>query len=89
MTTATLTETKVTFDAEENLYLVYDRDGDVQDGYETEEEANQAASELEEQYAEEKHASEVNSIQGDIQSLVDSCDNLDLLKTIKAMLEGA
>jgi len=37
--TATRTETKVTFDAEENLFLLFDRDGDVVDGYDTEAEA--------------------------------------------------
>jgi hypothetical protein len=77
----------VTFDAEENLFLVYDRDGDVQDGYEAREEADQAARELEDQYAAEDHDNAVADAQSDIQSLVDECDDLSLLHAIKAMLE--
>jgi hypothetical protein len=86
MTTAIMT--RVTFDAEENLFLVYDRDGDVQDGYETREGADQAARELEEQYAAEDHDNAVAEAQSDIQSLVDECENLSLLLAVKAMLKS-
>jgi hypothetical protein len=39
-TMATATITRVSFDPEESLYLVFDRDNDVVDGYETREEAD-------------------------------------------------
>jgi hypothetical protein len=84
----TATQTRVTFDVEEQLYLVYDRDGDVQDGYETREEADLAARELEEQYAADDHDNAVADAQSDIQSLVDECDDLSLLLAVKAMLKS-
>jgi hypothetical protein len=84
----TATQTRIVFSAEEELYLVYDRDGDVQDGYETLEDAEAAAAELEADYAEQAHDDAVSELQSDIQSLVDECDDLVLLTRIKAMLEG-
>jgi hypothetical protein len=87
MTMTTATQTRVTFDAEEILFLVYDRDGDVQDGYETREEDDQAAKELEDEYAAEDYDNAVAQAQSDIQSLVDDCEDLSLLLAVKAMLE--
>lgn len=82
------TETRITWDAEENLYLLFDRDGDVVDGYETIEEANEAKADHDAADSEADHDELVNDLQSDIQSLVDGCDDIDLLKRIKAMLEG-
>jgi hypothetical protein len=84
---ATATQTRIVFDAEEQLYLVYDRDGDVQDSYETREEADQAAKELEDQYIEENYDDAVADARNDIQSLVEECEDLRLLVEIKAMLK--
>jgi hypothetical protein len=86
--TATQTETKVTFDAEENLYLLFDRDGDVVDGYETRKEAMAAKADQDAADQDADQAELVTRLQGEIQELADGCDDVTLLLKIKAMLAG-
>ncbi len=86
--TATRTETRVAFDAEENLFLLFDRDNDVVDGYETREEAMAAKADLDQADRDADLADLVSTLQGEIQELADQTDDVELLLKVKAMLAG-
>lgn len=86
--TATQTATRVAFDAEENLFLLYDRDGDVVDGYETRDEAMTAKADQDQADQEADRDELVSTLQGEIQALADQCDDVELLRKVKAMLAG-
>ncbi len=85
---ATRTETRVAFDAEENLFLLFDRDGDVVDGYETEEEAATAKADRDQADRDADLADLVSTLQGEIQELADQCEDVEVLRRVKAMLGG-
>src|SRR4051812_2942376 len=72
---ATLTGTRVDFDAEENLFLLFDRAGDVVDGYETREEAMTAKADQDQADQDADQAELVSTLQGEIQELADQCDD--------------
>jgi hypothetical protein len=82
------TETRVAFDADEDLFLLYDRDGDVVDGYETEEEALTAKADQDQADRDADQAELVSELQGEIQALADGCDDVELLLKVRAMLGG-
>jgi hypothetical protein len=69
----------VTWDAEDETFLVLDADGDVFDTADTRGEAHKLAA----GYA---YADRLEEVRGEVESLVQDCESAELLERVKALL---
>ena len=84
----TTTLARMEWDATESEWVVYDRDGDVDDVFADRTEARKAVNDLNAEYAEENRLEERDKLIDEIQGMVSESDDVHLLRKIRDMLKA-